>query len=166
MMSTSRSGSSSFKPSLEILEARDSPSIAGEALSYAGPLYLSQTSASASSWTSALQIDFSILQHNIQTQGWTPTTVGSLAKVTSAYGFAEQTYNFAGRIDNLLETALLLGVAEGAFGMDDAEIWLSTWIQLHNLDNLINQDSGIANGISHTPLSTPSGQTTILELTS
>jgi len=165
-MSTPRSGSSSFKPSLEILEARDVPSIAGDALSYAGPLYLSQTTASASSWTSALQIDFSILQHNIQTQGWTPATVGSLAKVMSAYGFAEQTYNFAGRIDNLLETGLLLGAAEGAFGMEDAEIWLSTWIQLHNLDNTINQDAGIANGIAHSPINTPSGQTTIVELSS
>jgi hypothetical protein len=165
-MSTSRSGSYSVPPSLEILEARDVPSIAGDALSYAGPLYLSQANASARSWTSALQIDFSTLQHNIQTQGWTSATVGSLAKVMSAYGFAEQTYNFAGRIDNLLETGLLLGAAEGAFGMEDAENWLSTWIQLHNLDSLINQDTGIANDIAHSPISTPNGPTTILELSS
>lgn len=165
-MSASRSGSSSFQPLLERLEGRDVPSIAGDALSYAAPLYLNQANTSASTWTSALQIDFSTLQHNIQTQGWASATVGSLAKVMSAYGFAEQSYTFVGRIDNLLENGLLLGAAEGAFGMGDAEIWLSTWIQLHNLDNMINQDAGIADGIAHSPISTPNGQTSIVELSS
>jgi hypothetical protein len=165
-MKTSRSRSSSFRPSLEALEARDVPSVAGDALFFAGPSYFSQSNTGASTLTSSLQNDFNVLQNNIQTQGWTSTTVGSLAKTMSDYGFAEQTYNFVSRINGLLETALLMGAAGGAFGGEDAGIWLFSWTQLHNLDNTINHDIGVANGIVHSPISTPSGQTTIVELAS
>jgi hypothetical protein len=84
----------------------------------------------------------------------------------SDYGFAEQTYNFVSQINGLLETGLLMGAAGGVFGQEDAGIWLYTWTQLHNLDNTISHDAGVANGIAHSSISTPSGQTTIVELAS
>ena len=165
-MKTSRSRSSTFPPSLEELEARDVPSIAGIALMFAAPSYISQSNTSANALTSSLENDFNIVQNNIQTQGWTPVTQGSLAKAMSDFGFAEQTYNFVGKINSLLETGLLMGAAGGVFGEEDASIWLSTWTQLHNLDNTINHDAGVANGIANSSISTPSGQVTIIELAS
>jgi hypothetical protein len=162
MMSICRFPPPTFRPSLEVLEGRDAPSTAGVALSFAAPTFINQSSVSTSSWTSGLQIDFSVLQNAVQTQGWTSVTVGTLAKVMSDYGFAKQTYNFVSSIDNLLETGLLLGAASGAFGEDDAGIWLSTWIQLHNLDRLVNQDTGITDGVANSPISTPDGQTTTI----
>jgi hypothetical protein len=164
MMKTSRSQPSTFRPSLEVLEARDVPSNAGVALFFAVPSDISQSKASASSWTFSLQNDFNTLQNNIQTQGWTVATAGSLAKAMSDYGFAEQTYSFVSQINYMLEAGLLFGVGGGVFGKQDVGIWLSTWTQLHNLDNTISHDAGVANGIAHSPFSTPGGQTTIAEL--
>ncbi|HEY7427273.1 MAG TPA: hypothetical protein VH682_23765 [Gemmataceae bacterium] len=165
-MKTSRSRSPTFRPSLEVLETRDVPSVAGAALMFAAPSYISQSSTSANALTFGLENDFNVVQNNIQTQGWTSVTQASLAKAMSDFGFAEQTYNFVGQINSLLETGLLLGAAGGLFGAEDASIWLSTWTQLHTLDNTVNQDAGIANGIAHSPISTPSGQVSIVELAS
>lgn len=163
-MNTSRSRSSTFHPSLEVLEARDVPSAAGDALFLVGRSYISPESSAVSGWTSNLQIDFATLQQNIHTQGWTPVTVGSLVKTTSDYSSAEQTYNFAGQINGILETGLLIGAAAGMFGQEDAGIWLFTWNQLHNLESTISNEAGIADGIAHSTINTPNGPTPIAEL--
>jgi hypothetical protein len=166
MMNCSRSRSSTFRPSLEVLEERDVPSVAGVALYFAVPSFVSQSNAASTSWTASPQSDFITLQQNIQTQGWTATTVGSLSKVMSDYGSAEQTYNFASHISSLLETGLLMGAASGVFDAGDAIIWWSAWTQLRNLDNTVSHDAGVANGIASTSFNTPSGLATIAALAS
>jgi hypothetical protein len=169
IMNRSHSHTHQLRPQLEILEARDLPSVAGELVAFYATTYANQAAAAAQTPTNNLQTDFNTLQSNIQNTGATSSaTTGSLAKASADYGKAEGNYAQILSTIKLAEQALFVSYSSGVFDQSDSTLLFYTFYELNSLQTTIANDAAIARMVATTPFAGNAvldGQTTLAGVT-